>query len=717
MTGKSRQTVPIDQHGAGASASADSRSPAPDKVLFNREVGLLEFHRRVLEEALDAGQPLLERLKFLAIFSSNMDEFFMIRVSGLKEEIEHDVTEPSPDGMTPADQLHLIREHILPMFAEQTRCLLEEVLPGLAKHGVEVVPYRSLTDDERRGLDDYFEKHVYPVLTPQSVDPAHPFPYVSSLSLNIGTMVRPLPEHGITSSLTGTGDPRFARVKVPPLVPRLIPVGRTGSRFTFAEELIAANARKLFPRMHVEEFHAFRVTRDADIEVRQDEAGDLLRVMQQTLRERKFGSAVRLEVSATMPRGMVEYLTRELGLTSEDVYVVEGPLGVQDFMQLYKLDRPALKDPPLVATTPAPLRRGGGSFFDVIGRQDILLHHPYTSYDTVVNFIESAAKDADVLAIKICLYRTGQKSPIPEALIEAAERGKQVTAVVELKARFDEEANIEWAQRLEHAGVHVVYGVLGLKTHSKVALVVRREGEELRRYVHVATGNYNPFTSTVYTDLGLLTANEEIGADATDLFNFLTGFSRQKTYRRLLVAPVNLREGMLALIEREAEHARQGRSARIAAKINRLADLQVIRALYAASQAGVTIDLVVRGVCMLRPGVPGLSDTVRVRSIVGRFLEHSRVFYFENGGDEEVYIGSSDWMSRNLDRRVEVVTPVLDPSLRRYLKDVVLAAYLRDNVKARVLQPDGNYVRLRPAAGEEGFSSQTHFEGAVSMNI
>ena len=716
-TGNSKQIAPPDTGAEERQTPTTTGAKAsPDRLLFNRELSLLEFHRRVLEEALDPRQPLLERVKFLSIFSSNTDEFYMIRVSALKEEMEEDVDDRSPDGLTPAEQLKAIRAHMLPMLAEQSRSLREEVLPALSQNGIEVVSYSSLNESERSELDAYFERNIYPVLTPQSVDPAHPFPYISGLSLNLGVMVRPLPEHGITSSLTGTGEPRFARIKVPPVVPRLVPLGHTSTRFTFVEELIAANVQQLFPRMHVGPCHPFRVTRDADIEIREEEAEDLLSSMQQTLRKRKFGSPVRLEVGATMPAEMIDLLSQEMGLTEEDVYVIDGPLDMSELTALCKLDRPELKDPPLETTVPAPLR-GAESFFDVIRRQDVLLHHPYTSYSTVVEFIAQAAKDPDVLAIKICLYRTGQNSPIPEALIEAAEQGKQVTAVVELKARFDEENNIEWAQRLEHAGVHVVYGVLGLKTHSKVALVIRREDDELRRYVHIATGNYNPFTSTVYTDLGLLTVDEEIGSDATDLFNFLTGFSRQKSYRKLLVAPVNLREQMIALIEREAEHARQGRPARITAKLNRLADRDIIRALYAASQAGVPIDLIVRGICMLRPGVPGLSETIRVRSIVGRFLEHSRVYYFQNGGSEEVYTGSADWMSRNLDRRIEVLTPVRDTSLRRYLKDVVLAAYLLDNAKARELRSDGTYVRLRPAPGEESFDSQTHFEGAVSMNV
>lgn len=684
------------------------------EFLLNREASLLEFFRRILEEALDAAQPPLERVKFLSIFSANLDEFFMIRVSGIKEELDQEVVSLTTDGLTPEEQLGLIREMTPPMLAEQSRCLREEILPQLREHGIEIVPYGELTREERATLEDYFARQVYPILTPQAVDPAHPFPYISNLSLNIGVMVGPKVEHGITRSLTGGTEPRFVRVKVPPLVPRLIRVGERGARYVLIEELIAANIGELFPRMRAGRCHLFRVTRDADIELRDDEADDLLRSMEQTLRKRRFGSPVRLEVAATMPREMSDYLMAELGLTPEDVYEVAGPLAVGDLMQLHKLERPELKDRPLRQTVPA-LLEDPSAIFEIIGEQDALLHHPYTSYSTVIDFMQQAARDPAVVAIKMCLYRTGQHSPIPEALIEASERGKQVTAIVELKARFDEKHNIEWAKRLEEAGVHVVYGLLGLKTHCKAALIIRSEEGQLRRYVHIATGNYNPDTASVYTDFGLLTSDEEIGEDATDLFNYLTGFSRQKEYNRFLVAPVNMRERMLGLIGRERDHARAGRPARIAAKINRLADVEIVRALYEASQAGVCIDLVVRSICTLRPGVAGLSETVRVRSIVGRLLEHSRVFYFQNGGEEEVYIGSADWMTRNFDRRVEIVVPIRDAHLRRYLKDVVLSTYLRDNVKARELLPDGTYVRVRSAPGAEPFDSQSYFEGSVSL--
>lgn len=714
MTAKSQSSFPVDQNHEAAPVALPPKLNGPE-FLFNRELSLLEFHRRVLEEALDTSHPLLERLKFLSIFSTNADEFFMIRVSGLKEALEDNLLERSPDGMTIVEQLKAAREHLLPMLAEQMRCLREDILPELKSHDIEIVPYQTLSEAERASLDAHFEEDVFPVLTPLAVDPAHPFPYISGLSLNIALIVSPIRAHGITQSLTGKVGPRFVRIKVPPLVPRLVRVGKEGARFVLLEELIAGKADSLFPRMRADKAHFFRVTRDADIEVREDKAADLLLAIEQTLRKRRFGSAVRLEVSKSMPDEMVRYLVSELELTPEDVYVIDGPLKIDDLMGLGDLDRAELKDEPLQPTVPASIGNGD-SIFKAISKQDILLHHPYTSYSTVVDFINVAARDPDVLAIKMCLYRTGHDSPIPKALIEARESGKQVTVIVELKARFDEEANIEWARRLEEVGVHVVYGVMGLKTHCKVALVVRREGDDLKRYMHIATGNYNPVTSGFYTDLGLLTADEEIGADATELFNFLTGFSRQKEYRQLLVAPVNLRERMLSLIGREAEHARAGRPARIAAKINRLADLDIIRALYEAAQSGVEIDLIIRGICMLRPGVPGLSESIRVRSIVGRLLEHSRVFYFANGGNEEIFTGSADWMSRNLDRRVEVLAPVNNANLETYLKDEVIRAYLKDNVKARRLLPDGKYERILPGPGEEPFNAQMYFAGSASAS-
>src|SRR5215813_10523357 len=680
-------------------------APAPERRLLNRELSLIEFFRQVLEEAQDERNPLLERLRFLTIFSTIVDEFFMVRVSGLKEEIEHGWEGPSLDGLTASEQLAEIRNRLEPMAAEQIRCLKKNILPQLEKQGIVITPYSQLSKKERDRADDYFAREVFPVLTPLAVDPAHPFPYISGLSLNLGMMVR---------ASDSNAELRFVRLKVPPSLPGLVQVN-DGTRYTFLSEVIAGNLGSLFRGMTVEQAYMFRVTRDADIDIREDEADDLLRALQQELRKRRFGSPVRLEISADMSDVMLGYLMESIGVEPDDVYVVNGPLNILDLGQLCDLDRPDLKYKPLRTTIPKPLRRGR-SIFDVVKHQDVLLHHPYTDYSTVTNFIRVAANDPDVLAIKICLYRTGQQSEIAEILRQAGEQGKQVTALIELKARFDEENNIEWAQRLERAGVHVVYGLIGLKTHCKLTLVVRREGSVLRRYVHIATGNYNPTSSSTYTDLGILTADEETGEDATEFFNFLTGLSQQKEYRKLMVSPVNLRERLTQLIERETAHAKVGRPARIVAKLNRLADKDIIESLYEASQAGVSIDLIIRGVCMLRPAVPGLSENIRVRSIVGRFLEHSRVLYFRNDGAEEVYMGSADWMVRNLNRRVEVVTPVGDPRLKKYLKEDVLDVYLRDNMNARELQPDGSYVRVGVDDGAEPFDSQMYFEG-IDPNI
>ena len=686
--------------------SIDLPRQSRSELFFNRELSLLEFHGRVLEEALDESIPLLERLKFLSIFSSNLDEFFMIRVSGLKEEMEHRV-EFSADGLTPAQQLEKSRERILALIAEQARCLREDVLPGLAQAGVSVVSYDSLSRHEKERLEHYFSEKVFPVLTPLAVDPSHHFPYISPLSLNLGLMVDP-PKNMKLISSRKLIDRRFVRIKVPSILPRLVPVGASNTRFVLIEEIIEANIRALFPGMEPGPCYRFRVTRDADIEIREEEAQDLLSVIQEELRRRRFGMPVRLEVSADMPDEMIEYLTSSLGLGQDDVYKFDGPLNIQDLMSLYDLDRPDLKDKPFTPKVPAWFKEHK-SIFDAIKESDRLLHHPYDSYECVTEFINQAVDDEDVVAIKICLYRTGPDSPIPPALIRAAEQGKQVTALIELKARFDEEHNIEWAQKLDEVGVHVVYGIVGLKTHGKCTLIVRREGDVLKRYVHVASGNYNPTTSCTYTDLGLFTVDDEIGRDATELFNYLTGFSEQHLYRKLMVAPVELREKFNTLLDREIEHKRMGGPARIIAKINRLADLEIIEKLYEVSRAGVEVDLIVRGICMLRPGIPGLSENIRVRSIVGRFLEHSRVFWFANGGNEEVYIGSADWMTRNLKHRVEVVAPVSDPEAKRFLRDVLIDAYLTDNTKARELQPDGRYTPV--VTRSEPFDSQEYFMG------
>ncbi len=683
-----------------------ARNLRSQQHLLNRELSWLKFNHRVLEEALDHRHPILERLKFLAIFSSNLDEFFMIRVSGLQEAVAAGIAETSPDGMTAVEQLAEISTQLRPMLEEQMRCLNNDVIPKLREAGIEIRRYEDLNKRERKTANDYFLENVFPMLTPQAVDPGHPFPYASNLSLNLGLMVSP-PRKKAADTISSAKVPRFARIKLPPIVPRLVAIDDSGTNFTFLGNLVAANIEMLFPHMSTSKCHLFRVTRDADHDIKEDEASDLLRTMQQHVRQLRFGDAVRLEVAADMPEEMIAYLTQALELTKDDVYAVDGPFNIPDLMQLYDLDRPELKDKPPQLTLPAPLRNGD-NFFDAIKQQDVFLHHPFTSYGAVTNFIKAAATDPDVVAIKICLYRTGRNSPIVRALIDACEKGKQVAALVELKARFDEESNIEWARQLEQAGVHVVYGIVGLKTHCKLALVIRREGKTLQRYVHLATGNYNPTTSRIYTDVGIFTIDPEIASDATNLFNSLTGFSEFNEYGCLLVAPLNLRKRTINLIKRETAHAKAGRPARIIAKVNSLTDVAIVRALYNASQAGVSIDLIVRGVCTLRPGLPDVSSNIRVRSIVGRFLEHSRIFYFANNGKEEVYIGSADWMYRNLSRRVELIVPIKDSKLRDRLK-AILDAYLADNVNARELKPDGNYVRATVPDTEKKRNAQLEF--------
>jgi polyphosphate kinase len=659
-----------------------------EPILFNRELSWIEFNSRVLNEALDRSLPLLERLKFLSIFSANLDEFFMVRVAGLMEQLESNPNSLSPDGCTPANQLKLISDRLRPLLQTQMECLLTEVLPGLEKLDVALIAYDDLDDKQKVDLEHFFFERVFPVLTPLAVDPGHPFPYISNISLNLGILLGP------SSPDTDEGI-RFARVKIPPNVTRLIPVGTT-HQFVLLEELVAAHISSLFPKCRMLECHPFRITRDADIEIEEDEAEDLLKTVEQSLMRRRFGFGVRLEVSSSMSPSMIELLRKSLQLEEQDVYSVDGPLNIPDLMTLYKLDVPGAKDKSFEPAVPQ-IFSDGETLFDVIRRQDILLHHPYQSFAPVLEFFRAAAKDPKVLAIKATLYRVGKDSPVVGALIEAAERGKEVAVLVELKARFDEENNILWARRLEEAGAHVIYGIVGLKTHAKVTLVVRQEGSTLRRYVHMGTGNYNPVTARTYTDLCLLTANPQIGADASELFNSLTGYSGQTDYRRLSVAPLRLRDRLTALIKQEAAHMTAGRPAGIIVKCNSLTDTALIEELYKASQAGVPITLIVRGVCCLRPGVPGLSENIRVASIVGRFLEHSRIYVFTNGGDRQMYLSSADMMHRNLNRRVEILFPIEDAQHQERIYHEIIENGLADNTKIYWLQPNGTYWRAEPA--------------------
>ncbi len=668
---------------------------APDDRLndhalyFNREISWLAFNRRVLEEAQDPAWPLLERLKFACIFHSNLDEFFMVRVSGLHEQLEAAVTERSADGLSPREQLRRIHEIVLEDAALAMATLTEDVLPRLAESGVRILPWNDVDAERRKELTSYFDNVVFPVLTPLAFDPAHPFPFVSNLSLSLAVELSEKEE----------GRDSFARVKVPPSLPRLVPVPGAPTEFLLLEDLVEAHLPHLFPGMKIRGASAFRVTRDAEIEIREEEAGDLLQSVAENVRQRRFGAAIRLEVDGRCPQAVRELLRSQFELDAEDLYEVSGPLGVSDFLALLHLERPDLKDTPFLPAARSLFAKPG-STFETIRERDVLLHHPYDSFDPVLRFLEDAASDPDVLAIKMTLYRTGTDSPIVAALTRAAENGKQVAVLVELQARFDEEKNIQWAQSLERVGVHVAYGVEGLKTHAKIALVVRREGNSMRRYVHIGTGNYNRATARIYTDLGLFTSRADFGHDASQLFNFLTGFSKKTRYRRLTLAPFSLHEKILSLIDREAEKARQGLPASIVAKMNSLVDANTIRALYRASQAGVPITLGVRGICCLRPGVAGISDRISVSSVVGRFLEHSRAFSFGVGEEEEIYISSADWMPRNFFRRVELMAPILDEKAKEKIRKEVFEPLQTDNTRARDLGSDGIFTRRVPPPGE-----------------
>lgn len=681
---------------------------------INRDLSWLGFNQRVLHEALDPRNPLLERLKFLAIYSSNLDEFFMVRVSGVIEQVEAGIHPHTPDGLSPAKQLEAMRQHLLENVAIQHRVFEQDLKPQLQNHSVYLLDYAELTQEQTFYLTDYFEKRIFPVLTPLSVDPAHPFPRMSNLSLNLAVRVVN-PENG---------NERFARVKVPGSLPRFVAMPEqlceyNGERCLWLgvplEQVIAENLDYLFPGMTIAGHHCFRITRDADFPVLEDEADDLLLAIEQEISKRRLeGFVCRLEVETSMPEDLKQGIMRELKVREDKVYEIEGLLNLKDLFFFLSLSLPELKDEPWSWLTPFRLRpvldidseeslsysEHAPNIFEAIRNSDILMHHPYESFTaSVQEFITQSADDPQVLAIKMTLYRTSGDSPIVKALIKAAENRKQVVVLVELKARFDEANNIEWAKKLEDAGVHVVYGIVGLKTHTKTTLVVREEGTEIRRYVHIGTGNYNPKTSKLYTDLGLMSCQPELGADLTDLFNFLTGYSRQKAYRKLLVAPLTLRDKMEALIQREVDHAQSGQTGKIIAKMNSLVDGAMIKLLYKASQAGVQIDLIVRGICCLRPGIPGVSDNIRVISVIGRFLEHSRIFYFHNNGEFEYYIGSADWMTRNLDRRVEAITPIEAPKLMEELQDI-LDIMLADNRQAWDMDSDGRFVLRQPAEGD-----------------
>jgi polyphosphate kinase len=673
--------------------------PLSSTLLFNRELSWLEFNGRVLHEAFDERNPLLERLKFLSIFSTNLDEFFMVRVAGLRRQVAAGVIASAADGLSPQAQLDAIERRVRELTVRERECLHDALLPALADRGIRLVRMTELTKDEWNTVDGFFEAEVFPVLTPLAVDPGHPFPYVSNLSLSLAVEIRD-PDRGID---------HFARVKVPRSLPRWVSFGRA-NHFVPLEEVIGANLGSLFPGMQVLGWWAFKVTRYSDLELDKtvDEPEDLLAMIEEQVFQRRFGEVVRLEVQDGMPPHIRALILEELRdsealpgivLSERDVYEGGPLLELGDLMSIATLDVAELRDPPLVPSVPVAVRDATRSIFDIIRERDLLVHHPFESFTaTVEHFLDAASRDDQVLAIKLTLYRTSGDTAIVRALTEAAQRGKQVAVLVELQARFDEANNITWARTLENFGVHVAYGLPGLKTHSKVVLVVRREADGIRRYVHIGTGNYNTKTARTYTDLGLFTASPSIGADLSDLFNSLTGFSRQRVYRKLLVAPGNMRDRFLELIANETAAAREGRPARIVAKMNALVDPGLIQALYEASQAGVEIDLIVRGICCLRPGVPDVSDRIRVISIVGRFLEHSRLFYFANDTEGSYFIGSADWMPRNLDRRVEAVTPVEDKALHPRLR-ALLDICLADNRQAWELRADGSYVQRTP--GEE----------------
>lgn len=675
---------------------------------FNRDLSWLEFNKRVLEEAINPNLPLLDRIKFISIFFSNLDEFYMIRVSGLKEQIRANVFDTSMDGLTPHEQIRLIEKNLQPMLKQIYCYWQDKIIPQLNENKIFICRLNQLAKEERDGLNKYFLKEIYPILTPLAFDPGRPFPYISNLSLSFAILVQ-----------KPNGKKQFARVKVPNILPRLLRVdqivkhkGYNGSangsyKFIWIGDLIQSNLNLLFPGMEVVEAYRFRITRDTDLEIQEDEADDLLQLIEENIKQRKFGNVVRLEVESQMPGYMIDTLIENLEITRNDLHIIDGNLGLSDVMLIYDLPLPHLKEKAFHPFIPKIFLEEE-NIFTLIKRNGILLHHPYDSFTPVEDFIKEASRDPDVLAIKQTLYRVGLNSPVVKYLIEASERKKQVAVLVELKARFDEENNIFWARELEKAGVHVVYGLLGLKTHSKMTLVVRREAEGVQRYVHLSTGNYNLTTAKLYTDLGLFTTDEDICADVSEIFNYLTGYSEQKSYRKLIVAPINQRERFLELIEREIKNAKIDGKGYLIFKLNSLVDPLLIAALYEASNRGVKIDLIVRGVCCLVPQVPGLSENIRVISIVGRFLEHSRIYYFYNNGNDEFYLSSADIMQRNLDRRVETTFPILNKEYQKYIRDEILQTCLMDNVKSRVLLPTGQYVFNRKVFTEKEINHQEY---------
>ncbi len=707
-TAKAAALKPAALNTEGAAGVPSLDDPA---LYMNRELSLLEFQRRVLEEARDPHNRLLERVKFLSIVISNLDEFFMVRVAAMKQKLEKGSQDLSIDGKTPTEQLAAVGASVDPLMQQIYDCFQNQLLPGLAENGIAIADYSSLDERERDAVDRYYIDTVFPVLTPLAVDPGRPFPHISNLSLNLAIVLHDT-----------DGSRHFARLKVPEALPQLVTVptahsrragkgagahkGAVVAKFVWIEQVIAANLKSLFPGLEIVESHPFHVTRDAEVAIQELESDDLLESVEEAVWRRRFRQTVRLQTDSTISDGILDILIENLEIAPDEVTRVPGPLDLSRLRQLPSLERPELRDEPFEPWTPPNLSaHAEEDMFAIIREGDRVLHHPYQSFQPVIDLLQKAAHDPDVLAIKMTLYRVGRNSPIVQALLEAIENGKQVSALVELKARFDEESNIEWARALEREGVHVVYGLVGLKVHCKIALIVRREQDGIRRYLHLGTGNYNATTARLYTDLSLFTCNADFGADATDLFNYLTGYSHKADFRKLLVAPVTLRKRMTALIRREMEHGSRGR---LIFKMNALEDRAMVRLLYEASRAGVRIDLIVRGLCCLRPGIPGVSENITVKSIVGRFLEHSRLYYFENGGNEEIYVGSADLMPRNLDRRVEILFPILDSAIIRSLRDSVLEKCIEDNSKARIGKPEGTY-EFAPIDGAGSVDSQAWF--------